>query len=171
MKYNTFTFQNNKLLCWRLGGINAQRQVHYNRDIETVAGMGTHKPPVSRGVWAFPYPHYDFFFCFHQWVKRLPKKFQRENKETLTEQDWEEYELLIKKAKKIFRPSKFYSGEFYSHVFPNGSTDYNSWFYWDSARDWAKVAKKTLVEFYKTDQELLRMEYSKDHLEIFVPNP
>jgi len=59
--------------------MNDQKQVHYNKNVETIAGCGSHKPPVSRGFWAFPYPHYDYFFCWHQFKKHLPKKFQDDN--------------------------------------------------------------------------------------------
>jgi len=168
MKHNVFTFKNNKLLCWRLGPINAQKQLHYSKDVETAAGKGHHKPPVSRGMWAFPYPHYDYFFCFHQWKKHLPKKFQDDTIER-SDEEWKEYERTLKEIQKRFKPSQFYADKFYSHIFPNGNTDYNSWYYWDSVRDWAKIAQKTIVCYNGWDESYFVSRYSKDHLEIFVP--
>ena len=168
MKYNIFTFKNNKLLCWRLGPINSVKQAHYSKDIPSIAGAGTHKPPVSRGMWAFPYPHYDYFFCFHQWKKHLPKKYLDDTIEK-TIKDWKEYDILIKKIQKKYKPSLFYTDKFYSHVFPNGNTDYNSWYYWDSVRDWAKVAQKNIFCYEKFSDRCEKIYFSKDHLEIFVP--
>lgn len=170
MKYNTFTFQDDKLLCWRLGPMNAQKQKHYHNDIPSLAGAGTHKPPVSRGIWAFPYPHYDLFFCWHQWEKHLPKKYQRISEMDLTEKEWEDREELLKKIRKIFRPSIFYTDNFYSHIFPNGKTDYSDWYFWENPRDWAKIAQGKLFTFYRYDDDkLTKIGFSKDHLEIFVP--
>jgi hypothetical protein len=169
MKYNRFTFKDDKLLCWRLGPINAGKQAHFSKDVESAAGAGTHKPPTSRGIWAFPYPHYDLFFCFHQWKKHLPKKYQDDSIER-TEEDFAEIDRLIKEIKRKFPPSTFWTDAFYSHIFPNGRTDYNDWFYWNSVRDWAKVANKLLISYQRWNDDLFTCRYSKDHLEIFVPN-
>lgn len=169
MKYNTFTFQKNKLLCWRLGPINSQKQIHFSKDVKTIAGGGTHKPPTSRGIWAFPYPHYDFFFCFHQWKKHLPKKYLDDTIEK-TEKEWEEYYKLLEEIQKKHKPSTFYVDNFYSHISPKGCSDYNGWFYWDNVREWGKVAQKTLYKWERFSDGLFRMDYSKDHLELFIPN-
>jgi len=159
MKHEIFTIEKGKLLCWRLGNINSVKQVHYSRDIETDAGMGTHKPPVSRGVWAFPYPHYDYFFCFHQWKKHLPKD--------ITESS-ENYEEKLKEIQNRFKPKKFWTNSLWSHIFPNNKTYYNDWYYWDSVNDWEKIAKKHLVMRENFNGKLMTFDYSKDHLEIFV---
>ena len=167
MKHNVFTFKNNKLLCWRLGPMSSQKQLHYGKDVVTIAGQGDHKPPESRGIWAFPYPHYDYFFCFHQWEKHLPKKYLEER--TLTEFEAIERDQLLKEIQKKYKPSLFYADGFYSHIFPY-KVDYNSWFYWDSVRDWANVAKKEIVCYIDFGGGFFANDYSKDHLEIFVPN-
>lgn len=141
MKYNIFTFKNNKLLCWRLGPVNAIKQKHYSKDMPSLAGTGTHKPPISRGIWAFPYPH----------------------------SDWIEREKLLKDIRKKYKPSTFYTDKFYSHIFPDGRVDCGTWYYWDNVRDWAKIAQKTLVCYQKWDDKVFKMNYSKDRMEIFVP--
>jgi hypothetical protein len=168
MKYNLFTFKDNKLLCWRLGPISAVKQKHFKEDVISLAGQGIHKPPVSRGFWAFPYPHFDYFFCYHQWTKLLPKKYRDTHVEK-TEEEWEEYHKLIRNIKKNNPPSLFYTDKFYSHIFPNSNTDYNSWYYWDSVRDWAKIARGKLITFDVWEHGLFKMNYSVDHLEIFIP--
>jgi len=166
MKYNIFTFKNNMLYCWRLGPMNAQKQIHYSKDVVTPAGRGTHKPPIARGIWAFPYPHYDLFFCWHQWKRHLPKKYQ--NPETL--EDCDIQEKLLKEIRKKFKPSTFYASGFYSHIFPNKHVDYDDWHYWESVRDWANVAKGELISHWRDSNIVCIISYGKDHLEIFVPN-
>lgn len=168
MKYNVFTYKNNSLLCWRLGSINPQKQKHYNRDVKSIAGEGTHKPPIPRGFWAFPYPHYDYFFCYHQWLKYLPKKYRDKDYEK-SDSEWLEYERLLKEIKKKFKPSLFYAHEFYSHIFPNGRIDYQDWFYWNNVRDWGKIAQKTLFCYVMSNDTIFKLNYSNDHLEIFIP--
>jgi hypothetical protein len=165
MKYNQFTFKDDKLLCWRLGPINPQKQAHYNKNVPSIAGAGTHKPPVSRGMWAFPYPHYDYFFCYHQWKKHLPKRLI----EPKDEAEWEEQESAMKVIMKRYRPSTFYASSFYSHIFPNGSTDYSEWHYWDDIRKWGKVAGKTIYQTMKIEGIVQRWKYTVDHLELFIP--
>ena len=173
MKNNIFTIKNNKLLCWRLGPVNIQKQKHYNKDVEVFGLSGSHKPPESRGVWAFPYPHYDFFFCYHQYKRHLPKKFQLsidtdKYSDEYMEKYWEEHESTIEKIRKRIKPSTFYIGEFYSHIFPNGLTNYNEWFYWDSVKDWERVARKTIAQRERHKDRLYTINFGKDHLEIFI---
>jgi hypothetical protein len=179
MKYNEFTFQDGKMLMWRLGNMNSNKQKHWHTP-------ETRQPPAKRGIWCFPYPHYDFFFCYHQWEARLPKKYRKEagigiaypgvpfDYEHMTDEEcaayWEERERLIKKIRKEFPPTKFwYAGEFYSHIPPKGnSTD--EWYWWDNVREWAKVAQKHLYLTDNTNGVFRTFKYSVDHLEIFIPN-
>ena len=164
MTQNLFTFKDDMLLCWRVGPVNAQRQRHFSKEV-TINGLGGHhKPPISRGMWAFPYPHFDYFFVSHRYKSLLPKKF-RDNKDGGDEKYWAEYGAVMKKIWYDNRPSLFYAARFYSHIFPNGKTDYDDWFYWDCPRDWAREAKGHLISF----DGQYKWKYSKDHLEIFVP--
>lgn len=179
MKYNDFTIRGNKMLYWRLGNMNSNKQTH-------MQGEGR-KPPVSRGIWCFPYPHYDYFFCFHQWEKHLPKKFLRDgimgarhgsypDFDAMTEEEaqcyWDEREKKLNEIKNRIKPATFwYEGEFYSHIFPSGYIGGNSeWFCWESARAWSKVAHKTMYGYMRVDDRLHRFNYAKDHLEIFIAN-
>lgn len=169
MKHNLFTFKNNRILCWRLGPINSQKQTHFHKDTETPAGKGQNKPPTSRGIWAFPYPHYDYFFCFHQWTKHLPKKFLYHEGEW-TEEESEEYEKTLRRIQRTHRPSTFFVNEFYSHIFPDDSIRLGDWYYYDNARQWAKLAQKTFLKYERWGGRLYKIHYSKDHLELFIPN-
>lgn len=159
--------------------MNSNRQTHLKGD--------GRKSPTKRGLWCFPYPHYDLFFCFHQWQKHLPKKFLKDDAigvkhagnpdfDTMTKEEaktyWNEYEEKLLAIKKRIRPTTFwYNGEFYSHISPHGEIGGRSeWFWWDSARDWANVASKELYTTQMWNGQLYRFAYAKDHLEIFIPN-
>lgn len=180
---NHFEIVGNKMLFWRLGNINSNLQKHWKQE-------GTNQPPVRRGLWCFPYPHYDYFFCYHQWTSKLPK-FYREELNGKKNNWWEGMDdaeqdkhqkikdELLKKIKQEFRPRKFfYGGEFYSHISYDGKSYSNNWFLWDSVKDWSIIANKKLICFesnreYKKPDEKLKiwtLEYTKDHLEIFIPN-
>lgn len=168
MKYDKFTVTKQGLLCWRLGSMNKLKQKHFSKDIETVAGGGGHKPPVSRGFWAFPYPYYDLFYCFHQYEKHLPKHLS--NVVFSTEELQKEYAYAIKKIKQRIKPSMFFTKNLYSHIFPYGRIDHNDWFYWDDMAEFARQANKTLVSFERySETDLYIARYSVDHLEIFIP--
>lgn len=174
MKY--FVIKNNKMLFWRLGNMNSNKQKHFR----TKEG---HQPPVGRGIWCFPYPFHDLFFAFHQWEQKLPKEYRhiigeiKDNSflDNLTDDEardyWKKYEEEITKVKKLYKPSKFwYNGIFYSHISPNHISDYDRWFLWDSVKDWAEIAKKHLYSYEKFGNELYKISFSSDHLEIFIPN-
>lgn len=170
-----FTIKNNKMLFWRLGNMNSVKQKHFGKD--------GHQPPTSRGIWCFPFPFHDYFFAYHQWEQKLPKKFRREigqvwDKclvEGLTDEEaekfWEERELALKKVKKLFRPTTFWYGKpFYSHISANNDVSYSNWFLWDSVSAWAKVARKNIYLTQIYQGTVYRMEYAKDHMEIFIPD-
>ena len=185
MKYEEFTIKNNKMLYWRLGNMNSNKQEHW--------GSEHHQPPAKRGIWCFPYPHYDLFFCYHQWEKYLPKKFRdlgqigmgKKESSGIKQKDeffkkasqeeidsfFKEEEMLMKKIRKEHPPTKFwYDGNFYSHISINNEVNYDSWFFWDNAKEWVKLAMKNLYVTEKWDGILSRMSYADDHLEIFIPN-
>lgn len=171
-----FFIRDSSMLFWRLGAMSSQKQRHMGR-------QDTNQPPESRGIWCFPYPHIDFFFCYHQYEARLPKKFRHvigeerayPDFDSMTDEEAEswhkEKEEALKKIKKILRPKKFwYSGRFYSRINFIGQMYYDRWFEWDSAKDWAIVANKKLTHMEKYGNNLYQFKYAKDHLEIFIPN-
>ena len=174
MKFDEFTIRGNKMLFWRLGNMNSNKQTHKEGSVA----------PEGRGIWCFPYPHYDYFFCFHQWEKHLPKKFLREDKigvkhsnypdfDKMTDEEaqayWEEYYIELAKVKKRIKSTTFwYGGEFYSRISQYG--EIGDWFWWDSVRDWAKVARKHIYTSERWDGKLYHFPYAKDHFEIFIPN-
>lgn len=177
---NRFFIKDGKILLWRLGGINSVKQKHFGKN-------GKHQPPERRGLWCFPYPFYDLFFVYHVWEGSLPKKFRHEigtdRKDSdffdkMTDEEAQQYHLekdrLIKEKRKQIRPSKFwYSGIFYSHISYHGNVDYNKWWKWDDVISWSKIANKHLVSFDSYDKEnfsFTPIRYTRDHLELFIPN-
>lgn len=160
-----FSLKAGRLLMVRLGPVNAQKQTHRE----------THLPPVSRGMWAFPYPFHDAFFYFHRWEKRLTKRLSSaaiatETDQVIADALWKERDAALAKCRKEFRPSKFWhGGPFYSHLSRDGSCDLAAWFLWSSAKDWVSVASKQLFSWQRDGDNLFQVPYSVDHLEIFVP--
>lgn len=164
------------MLFWRLGNMNSNKQTHKEGNTA----------PEKRGIWCFPYPHYDLFFCFHQWEKHLPKKFLwNDNKigvkhfgnapdfDSMSDEDakifWDEREERLAEIRKKIRPTTFwYGGEFYSRISQHG--EIGDWFWWNSVKDWAKVAKKHIYVTEKWNDQLYTFKYAKDHFEIFIPN-
>ena len=65
---------------------------------------------------------------------------------------------------------------FYSHIsFKGVLNSSQKWYKWDSVSDWAKIANKHLISFHRDTWknekgELYKLKYTKDHLEIFIPN-
>lgn len=165
-----FFIKNGKMLFWRLGGMNSRKQLHWRVP-------NTHQPPTKRGIWCFPYPHYDYFFVYETQINsELPKHLKnKEHPSTLSDEDaknwWDEREKKVKEVLKNKKPATFwYSGEFYSHISLHGISDYSKWFLWDSVKDWSVIARKSLITFEKWGTELYKTNYTKDHLEIFIPN-
>lgn len=174
-----FTIRGTKMFYWRLGNMNSNKQSHWGDPLH-------HQPPTKRGIWCFPYGHADLFFCWHQWEKHLSKKYRSENQiggiagivpdfDKMSDEEakvyWDEKERLLKDIRKIYRPVTFwYGGEFYSHISYHGKTDYSNWWLWDNAKAWAKVATKTIFYNERINGKLWTSHYSKDHLEIFIPN-
>ena len=185
-----FQFKKGQLLFWRLGGINSVKQKHWGKTVDRYGEtILLHQPPVKRGLWAFPYPFYDYFFAYGQWTRRMPKKFQNEGKpdfDKMTDEEakayWEEEKKCMEKIQHDFPPTTFwYGGGFYSHIGPHkAQVDYNNWFWWDNPKEWAIRAKKEIfvVDNYGTTGDTTKGNtktlyfgtYSKDHLEIFIPN-
>jgi hypothetical protein len=161
-----FKFNRGRMLFWGVGNINSNKQTHIEGNI----------PPVSRGLWAFPWPYHDYFFVYQKYEKFLPKKYQALDKlwGTVSQEEydalWEEREKLTLKIMKREHPKTFwYGGGFYSHISP-GVSHGEDWYFWDSVRDWGKVANKQIIFRAKWAGVLLQYPYCVDHLEIFIPN-
>lgn len=172
-----FQIKNKQMLFWRLGAMSSVKQKHFG-------DKAHHQPPTSRGIWCFPFPYYDYFFCWHQWESKLPKKFRseigKEDKkvdfDSMTDEEAEvwhkEKENAMKKVKALYKPRTFwYGGKFYSHISDvHGIVNYDKWFLWENVTDWEVEARKHLFVNERSEHGIFRMEYSKDHLEIFIPN-
>jgi GNAT superfamily N-acetyltransferase len=186
-KKTDFRFKKGALLMQRLGPINAQKQRIIIR-----------KPPVNRGMWAFPYPAFDMFFAHHKIEPMLPadlrtdairaaydkaKEEGRDNDEDFKEAYqhlWDLREKASDKLKDKMRPKTFWwDGPIYSHISPHeGENDLgSSWYLWTDLKAWAKAANKSMVTFdsYKAfglkanPAEQGFPTYSADHLEVFLP--
>jgi GNAT superfamily N-acetyltransferase len=185
-KKTDFRFKKGALLMQRLGPINAQKQ-----------NIIIRKPPVNRGMWAFPYPAFDIFFAYHKIEPLLPADLRRDNisavydkaKEEGRENDedfaemyqhlWDLREKASEKLKNKMRPKTFWwDGPLYSHIAPQGmQDDCKSWYLWTDLKAWAKAANKSMVTFDSYAAFGLKPNvaekgfptYSVDHLEVFLP--
>jgi hypothetical protein len=202
-KYGKFVFGTGGLLMTRMGGPNAVRQKHWRPGGGVGKLRGGNRPPVPRGYWASPFGHSDPFLYFHRIEQTLPQKFQdseffgklRDEIDAgrKTEADWDaenrEYEAALKAATKRAKLSHFYiKGGFYSHIPPAyARVMYEQghgkpWYFWESAREWAKEAKKYLWQNYRGTEGLIgggptgkpakvvfRNRMDRQWFEIFVP--
>ena len=167
-KTSDFKVQGNRVLFQRLGSLSPQRQ-------NPPVGR---KAPVSRGLWAFPYPLFDLFFAFHQYEQHLPKRLQRSalralEDDTLQAQRWSEREAALQRVQQRIRPKTFwYEGPLYARISPCGRhTSTSEWWLYPSAKELLKVLRGQLYTLYRWSPEssLCRIRYSADHLEVFIP--
>lgn len=178
-----------RILLVRLGPMNAQTQTHMNQP-------ETNQPPVSRGMWAFPFGHVDPWFYNFKYQEFLPKRLRQEEidraypwvdvlalpisqREAGKAQMAEREKLLVERQAKLdhfinhppnnYRPKQFWhKGGLWSRLSHHpGEKSTRGWYYWDNPKDWARAAKKSLVGYAGDDRKQL-MRFSKDHLEIFV---
>lgn len=183
MPETIFHFQNNKILLWRLGGINSVKQTHWGKTKYSEwlnEDVLLHQPPVKRGLWCFPFGLQDYFFAWGQWKSRLPKRYLEPyptmNFDTCTDEEaeafWAEKDAYTKKIQRLYPPSKFwYGGAFYSHIGVHNQVNYEEWYYWDNAKEWAKLASKHLyVNERDEDGKIFKYRCIHDHLELFIPN-
>lgn len=167
--------------------------------------------PESKGLWAFPYPHFDLFFAYHKYVDAAPKIFRdrfssnptlyiNEGGAPVFEIEWreedgnpiaygrdsagnwsevfftDEYhaakEAWVKKVgpKAVAMREFWYNGLLYTRIDSKKHTD--NWRL-ISTGELARLLKKpdTLKTFYKYDAsgKPQFIPYSKDHLEVFIP--
>jgi hypothetical protein len=146
-------YEQGRILLVRLGALSDQKQTHRTGNIA----------PANRGVWAFPYPHFDIFFAWHNIEKSMPKRLQRENPpaEEASAEEWSDWhhqrdEWADKHAPK---PKRFwYSGDIYARFDLQGNIHYDSW------------TKMTTAQFYRLQNKVApRVRELGDHLEVFIP--
>ncbi len=137
------------LLCNRVGSPNAQKQKHRQGNVA----------PVTRGIWAFPWPLNDYFFSSHQ-----AKKFY--NKEELEAG----YSERIKCKTHLKTKQIWWDRPFYSHLKPDEKmSDEYAWYLWEDMRLFLKVAERSRFRYEYYAGKLYRGKYSIDHLELFLP--
>ena len=152
------------LLC-RVGPMGFQRQTHTTGNVA----------PVKRGIWAFPFGYQDAFFYHHVWSKQLPKRLQNEALNAIANKEeqaarCEEAETKLREIRKREKLKRFWhGGPFYSRIHPSGRFFIKEWFLWNSPKDWAEVASKTLKSWMRHGDSLFQIEHSADHLEVFIP--
>lgn len=167
-----FKFRGGAMLFNRLGPANPQKQTHREGNIA----------PVSRGIWAFPYPLNDFWFSFRQWERLLPQNLQDEyydeHRESWNEEEQEDWgnrrEAALKEIQR--RPENrlkkiWWDGPVYSHITPQEGTD-NNWYLYDTPNEFLEVARKQLWTWmrFNKDDPVFKTTYSLDHLEVFLPS-
>ena len=162
-----------KILLTRLGGINAVTQEHFWQKVD-IDGNPIHHPPESRGFYASPYGHGDPFLYGHRHTAALPKKYRDPEFGKKTNQlppeerqkEWDAQHEAYKQVAKRLKPTQFWlGGGFYSHFAPPYEKTERRWYYWESAREWAKEAKKHL--YVTTPYGIFRTDPLD--FEIFVP--
>lgn len=185
--------------------------------------------PETKGLWAFPYPHFDVFFAYHKFTDIAPKDFRdREPSnpkwysrgyddptpcEAVEFIEVEDYGEKIMQAycrdengklKKVYPSEAFfearnawienvgkkvlplrefwYSGLLYTHFLPNGEVGGNSLFTDNKQKEWTLMTVEDFYKFlikpgsvhyfdghYDGEGKPLHFNYSKDHLEVFIP--
>lgn len=68
--------RNGAVLLWRLGPLEFGEQSKWPR------------APLSRGMWAFPWPAFDNWFAFHQYTYKLPRRFRTDDAGWPTDVRW-----------------------------------------------------------------------------------
>lgn len=133
------------------------------------------RAPERHGLWAFPWPHHDFFYSWHKWQEVLPKHLNddafralmhgyrdadREEQAALGEKLAELREEAVewkRQHRSILPLHEFwYEGELYAHFDPRGEP---------TAVDvWYLMTAKRLAEIVEAQHKLW------DHgLEVFIP--
>jgi hypothetical protein len=161
----------------RFGPVNARKQHHNSgpRDLVTGKRISDGKvperfhTPVSRGYWAFPFPFHDAFFYSHVYRRDLPKKF-RDNIEW-SEDTLKEYQEKIRASVKRNKAKYiWHDGRFYSRIKPSYDLTDRPWYLYNNSREWVDAARKHLWCWNRWGSEQVwKCNYSKDHLELFIP--
>ncbi len=172
-----FSIRAGAILLVRCGPINHRTQQHFYKKpplTDETRLMGTNLPPVGRGMWAFPFGYHDAFFYYHVWEARLPKRLNPKlivkiEDDAARESLWAEHEEKMKIIRKKIPLHQFWWSKGFWTRFNNKTTSVNGWYWWDSPRDWARVAKRELVKFDRYKDQIITYNYAVDHLELFLP--
>lgn len=178
-KSTAFRFKDGALLMQRVGSISAVKQLHKEGYVAP--------PECKRGMWAFPYPAFDAFFVSHKLEPLLPKRLRTEylyakiaemHESGMEHNDpairdfvetfWKEREPFAAREKKKMRPKKFWwSKPIFSRIALQGESG-KDWYLWTDLKAWAKAANASMP--HQMDPKSgAWMTYSKDHLEVFLP--
>lgn len=170
----------NAILMNRVGPINAQKQTH----------TGHQAAPTKRGMWAFPYPYFEWFFASHVLNKGLPKRLDwrnyREASQAYQDQigvdQWiKEYKEAMDHQWSHFKIKQFWWNKpFYSRLYkhaPYCTPHGDGWYRWTEPREFAKFVAHHAPNYksqYYFDDGTGKVEFgadrsSKDHLEVFCP--
>lgn len=186
---NTGSFRvvGGRLMLFRVGPANGQAQRHNSAPRDAVTGERVEWPedrgeyrdygriaPASRGFWAFPYPFHDAYFYHHVWMRHLPKNLRSGSCPEDSVQSniwWGEHSKALKRIRRTFRPRIImHEGPFWSHIRPDTAGPDKVWYQYDNAREWVQKARKSLWRWNPGDNNMppWKIDYSVDHLEIFV---
>jgi len=183
------------------------------------------RAPEAKGLWAFPYPHFDIFFAYHKYTDLAPKELRSDNpkdpkwylkdddsddspeaiffeevtdswgythkqafylddegqkKETyVSGKFYEAKDKWVEEVGKKVLPMRnfWYSGDLYSRFTANGAAGASG-----IGGDWTLMSVQKLAELinkpggtryfdghYDGDGKPQFWNYSKDHLEVFIP--
>lgn len=131
---------------------------------------GVPHAPERWGIWAFPYPYFDWSFVGQQYYKHLPKDAAI---------DWDKQEAWLKRNRhKVARLSSFwYSGDVYSHFLPSGEVGVDSRWYYEDEVDWnltdvtnlARLLRQAGVDRREVAGEYKGFKPSNTFSEVFIP--
>lgn len=149
---------------WRLGSIEFGKQDRWAR------------APRSRGLWAFPYPHFDQFFTYHKYMDLVPKHL-RDDAENVSYE--EQAEWVKKVGRKVLPIREFwYKGDVFTHFTPSGDIGDTGIFEAGSTH-WSVMDATKYAGFIRSsggnkaffrynDGPLERVRASIDHMEVFI---
>lgn len=143
---------------WRVGPVEFGRQ----------KPRWDHRAPEAHGLWAFPWPFFDFFFAAHKYWDVAPKWLDK--CETAEEVD----EWIRKVGRRVMPIREFwFKGDLYSRVARNPSHKVQDWSL-VNATDYARSLRVTGYDRFYQDSEgngKVASPTSIDHMEVFIaPN-
>jgi len=172
-----FRMRNGAILLQRYGPINMQKQ-----NTKTDRQWGGHRPPVNRGMWAFPFPTMDLFFAYHRITNALPRKYRlrgealAEYLDSLTDSQAEEWHAEKERLEReiINRPTHrlktfWWHKPLYSHIFPQYVGSMDEWYLYERPYDFALRARHELRSVEQYQNGIMFINYASDHLEVFLP--
>lgn len=161
------TTRGGKVLLSRVGPLQATRQ-------------GWDRAPASRGMWAFPWPAFDWWFASHRRTELLPKRLTDDAIAATSDAAAaaalraEQVRWLTEVGPKVAARRTFWSaGPFFAHVTPDGGVlALDDWHFFASAGDLAAAIRRTggpKAGRYDVTGATVTPDRSVDHLEVFLP--